>query len=149
MTTFLTQAQARLTVYTQWKTGWDALHPQNPVDPLYVPYVFENGPFVEPISPQPWARVSLRHDRSDQETLNVPGKRLYVRPAMIWVQFFGPNLKGLGGLDVYCDEAKSFLEGVSFGGIESSGGADVQEIGDDGRWYEVVLVIPITYYSMK
>ena len=140
--TFLTQAQARAVLYTHWDANWPILQPN-------VPYQKENLKFSEPSPPTKWARVSLRHLRSEQDTMGVIGQRIYERPANIWCQFFGPVHSGNAGLDALCDSAKSFLEGVSFGGIVPAGAADPQEIGEDGRWYEVVLIIPVTYYERK
>lgn len=147
--TLLTQNQAREAVYLQWKTEWEALHSQTPGAATYFPYQFENLRFVEPAPPQKWARVSLRHAPSDQETIAPPGNRRYIRNAYIWVQFFGGIGQGMRDFDTAIQEAKDILEGVNYGGIHASGPADPQEIGEDGRWYEVVLVIPITYYEKK
>ena len=147
--TLLTQNQAREAVYLQWKTEWEILHSQTVGQPTYLPYQFENLRFVEPASPQRWVRVSVRHLSSDQETIASSGNRRYQRNAQVWVQAFGAIGSGLGDLDDLIQESKDILEGKNYGGIHASGSADPQEVGEDGRWYEVVLIVPITYYEKK
>ena len=91
----------------------------------------------------------MRHLKSMQETIAPAGNRRYERPAQVWVQVFGPLGAGIGDLDDLIQEAKTILEGKNYNGIHASGAADPQEAGEDGRWYEVVLIVPVTYYEKK
>lgn len=157
----ITLAQAREAVSQQWKVQWEILHPGSatPVDltnPLCVPYQLEDEYFKEPPStrainglPQQWCRVTLRNINSGQVTLGTRGARTYQRMALVWVQIFGPVNQGMNALDLLADQVKKIIEGESFGGITPAGGAQINEVGDDGHWYEMAVVIPVTYYELK
>lgn len=152
----MNQAEARVAVCDRWIAQWVLSHSADPTNATYVPYCFEQEKFVEPdawrpngTDPQLWARVTLRHTASPQETLGPPTGRRFQREAMIWVQFFGPLNCGLAAFDAVCQEAKTILEGVAYGGIQPMGGAETRELGSDGRWFQVAVVVPITYYETK
>ena len=153
--TQLTQLQARRVIASRWITSWAALHPDAVDDPLYVPYQIDNEQFTEPAhlrldgTPMQWARLTVRHLPDAQFTLGAPGNRIYRRTANIWVQLFTANGQGLEELDVLSDQVRSIFEGVSFGGIDPAGAADVNEIGTANHWYEVAITLPVTYYELK
>lgn len=136
----VTQAAARELVYQRWKTQWDVLHPT-------FPWFLENEINKEPTTT--WARVTFRQLDSQQHTMGKP-TRLYRRDAAVWVQFFGPLNQGMKALDTLVADARTVFEGVTIGQeIDPAGAARVTEIGPDGKWYEVVVVIPMTYYESR
>lgn len=137
----LTQAQAREAIYQRWKDQWSDLQPG-------VPFFFENEQVV-PEPTTPWARVTLRHTDSVQHTLGAPGTRQFRREASIWVQLFAPVDGGMATLDGLVGDARSVFEGTVVDGVDPAGAARVQEIGPDGKWYEVVVVSPVTYYETR
>lgn len=137
----LTQAQAREAVYSHWQTQWETLQPG-------VPYYFEN----EIVVPEPtttWARVTLRHLDSVQHTLGLAGSRQFRREASVWVQLFAPLDAGMASIDALVADVRSIFEGVNVDDIDPAGASRVQEIGSDGKWYEVVVVSPVTYYETR
>lgn len=138
----LTEVQAQQAVYLQWKTAWDVLHPG-------FPYCFENESFKEPTETPFWARVTLRPLDSTQDTLGRPTTRQFKREAAVWVQLFGPLNQGMTGLRELVDDARGVFEGAAFGGVDPAGGMRKTTPGSDGRWYEVVVVAPVTYYETR
>jgi hypothetical protein len=140
----LTAAQARELVYQRWKALWvDALHPG-------FSWFLENEAHPEPADPTtPWARVTLRDVTAEQHTLGPPGARQWRREAGIWVQLYYPLNRGMASLDGLVDDVRAVFEGVAFGGIDPAGACRVTTLGSDGRWYEVVVVAPVTYYETR
>jgi hypothetical protein len=137
----LTTAEAREAIYQHWKTQWDTLRPG-------ALYYFEN----ENVAPEPtttWARVTVRHTDSAQHTLGVAGARQFRREAAIWVQLFVPLDQGMAALDALVSDVRTVFEGVNVDDIDPAGAARVQEVGPDGKWYEVVVVAPVTYYETR
>ena len=137
----LTLREAREAVYQRWKTQWATLHPG-------FTYVFENETAPEPTATT-WARVTLRHLDSVQHTLGLAGARQFRREASIWVQLYGSIDRGMSGLDDLVADCRTVFEGVSFADIDPAGAARVTELGSDGRWYEVAVVSPVTYYETR
>jgi len=138
----LTFAQATEAVYLRWKTEWTAAFPT-------IPFVFDNKKFVEPATLTPWCRVSLAYTDSTQHTLGVPQNRLYRREVAAWVRVYVPLDDGLARALGYADKAKDIFEGASFDEISGTGAAKIVPLGTDGRWYEVAVIIPLTYYELR
>lgn len=146
----LSLAEAKRAIALRFKTEWALLYTANEV-----PFCIENEHFVEPPMVQPsgdaqyWIRLSFRPSDGGQLTLGSPGTRIFRRFGMIWVQIFGPVNVGTEGIDLIAGQVLGIFEGVAFSGIDPNGNANPQSIGDDGRWYEVAVTIPVTYYELK
>lgn len=138
----ITESQAKEAVAQRWKSEWNAIHPD-------IPYCLENEKFSEPSPPSPWAKVVLRPLDSRQHTLGSVGNRTYRRESAVWVHLYGVLDDGSEALNGLVDDVRTIFEGVSFGGIDSVDGARTEIVGSDGRWYEVVVISPVTYYEHR
>lgn len=137
----MTEVEAYEAVYQRWKSEWPTLQPS-------VTFVFENEKFREPTTPDAtWARVRLLPADSLQHTLGGIGQAKYLRMANVWVNLYGPRDAGLRGLAGLIDSVRKVYEGRAFSDIDPAGGTRVVPVGSDGRWYEVAVISPVTYYE--
>lgn len=146
----LTEAQAIEAICQRWKAVWDTLHSSDPDDETFCPYTFENRKALEPSAQgASWARVVFRQEDSNQHTLGVPGRRQWKREGAVWVSLYRPVLDGTSSLATLCDHVRQVFEGASFDGIDPNGSPRMQTVGADGKWFEVVMICPITYYETR
>lgn len=93
-----------------------------------------------------WVRLTVRNTFSQQETLGPPGGRKYERRGDIHIQIFVPVDRGTADADTLAMAARAVYEGAKFGGIACYAGLP-KEVGPDGRWFQVNVVIPFTYFE--
>jgi len=99
---------------------------------------------------KPWAVVTLQHSSGFQSTLSgAVGSRTFARLGFITVQIFTPNGKGL-------QEAYDLAKVVSdaFEGTSTPGGVwfrnmRLNEVGRDGEFFQLNVVIEFRYDEVK
>lgn len=124
-----------------FKTVWDATgHPA----------LYENVADDPPTTATPWARITLQHFPGGQRSLaGEAGARRWERNGQIIVQVFTPIGKGTGEAydlakivaDAY--EGKATASQVWFRGVR------VNNIGPDGAWFQLNVIVQFTYDEVK
>ena len=118
-------------------------------------YCFDNEKFVPPKPAAPgtaetaescWCRIVTRQLVSTQETIAPVGSRKYSRQAMVQIQVFVPVDMGTLASDTLTAAARTVFEGVKFDSLHFYAG-NTREIGIDGKWYQVNVEVPFTYYD--
>ena len=134
---------ARDAVEAKWITDWATT----------TPYCFDNENFDPPalgtVTAQNlysacWCRLVVRNRFSTKETLGAAPR--FERWAAIMIQVFVPVDTGRTDSDTLAQTARAVFEGLSFSGVKCHPG-NVREAGVDGRWYQVNVEIPFTYYE--
>jgi len=99
---------------------------------------------------KPWAVATLQHSAGFQSTLSgAVGSRTFTRLGFLTVQIFTPNGKGLQ--DAY-DLAKVVSD--AFEGISTPGGVwfrnvRLNEVGRDGEFFQLNVVVEFRYDEVK
>ena len=143
----LTRYQAIDEMAAIFKTAWEVTASQNG-DRIKWENVGTKS--IPPDLNLPWARFVLRHATAFQATLsNAVGARRFRRLGILTVQLFQPIGKGLSG-DV--DLAKIVLD--AYEGQTTTGGiifreVVIQEVGPDGDFYQVNIVVSFEYDEVK
>lgn len=122
---------------TAWDTtGWIAL--------------YTNVKGDTPSGEDPWARVNLQHTGGGQASLTGGlGTTRWGREGFLTVQVFAPAGEGLSGAHTLAKiisdafEGTSTVNGVWFRNVR------VNEVGEDGDWYQVNVVIDFEYDEIK
>lgn len=136
---------ARDAIEARWITSWATT----------THYTFENEKSVPPeavaasafaLDVGAWCRVVVRNTVSAQETLGPVGARKFERQGDIMIQVFVPVDMGTAHADTLAMAARAVFEGTKFSGVSCYAGL-VREIGPDGRWFQVNVTIPFTYYE--
>lgn len=140
---------AREAILSRWIAQWvDSGSPRTP-------YTFENEKSAPPeavaqaafgTDTGSWVRLSVRNTYSAQETLGPVGSRKFERRGDIHIQIFVPVDRGTADADTLLGQARAVFEGARFSGITCYAGTP-KEVGVDGRWYQVNVVIQFTYYE--
>jgi len=116
-------------------TGWTALYPNVAGD--------------IPTGTDPWARIDLKHSDEEQATLSgLTGTRRFRRDGGIAVQIFTRSGEGLSSGHALAKIVQDAFEGVSSDGIWFRN-VRVNEIGPDGDWYQINVLIDFTYDEIK
>lgn len=107
-------------------------------------------PFV-PDATKPWARITVRHATSRQVTFGPPGSRRFLRPGLVTVQVFTPISAG-GGLSLA--EKLGIIARDAFEGRGTASGiwfrnARLQEVGDDGTFEQMNMVVEFEYDEVR
>lgn len=98
----------------------------------------------------PWARVTIQHTDGGQGSLTGGlGTTRWTRFGILTVQLFVPSGEGLseahtlGKLVTDAFEGVSTTNGVWFRNVR------INEIGPDGEWYQVNVLVDFTYDEVK
>lgn len=145
----MTEAQAVEAIAEAWQDGWELLHPDDPADPDYVPYVYDNE---ELTAPALWARVTIAHSVAVVGTMGPAGARRFDRRGNIAVQLFGDVNVGRLQLSCLADDVRSVLEAkpiLSGSDVLVTFAGTTREGKTDGRWNQSMIVIPFRYYEQR
>ena len=142
----LTQAEARDEILTRLKAVVDAITTGSRPELVWDDTVDT----VPRDKTSKWARVSLRHLDAEQATLaNQDGVRRWRRVGVLAVQLFTPLGDGL----TLADSVSSTIRG-GFEGYSTAGGVwfrrpRTQEVGADGPWFQVNVLVDFEYDEVK
>lgn len=134
-----------------FKAHWDAETPAlNGGSPVHVewPGVDSGSP---PPPDKPYARVRVRHTSSQQLTFGPVGSRRFNRPGFVTVQVFAPLTRGFG---LTFAENLAIIARDAYEGRGTASGiwfrrSTVQDIGEDGTWHQMNVVVEFEYDEMK
>ena len=133
--------EARQEILTTFKTAWDTTG-----HPAY----YENIREDLTSSVEPWARVTLRHvtGRNASITGGI-GNQRFERTGNLMVQVFVPTGEGLTeGLTLAKVVADAF-EGVSTASGVWFRNTRVNEIGSEGSWFQINVIVDFLYDEVK
>lgn len=114
------------------------------------PIQFDNEDYDPPRGGE-WARLTVRHQDSGQDTLGAKGNRKYERSGIAWTQVFVPKNTGTARADVLATLARETFEGERLAGTTVYfTDVIVREVGatDDG-WYQVNVEANFTYHETR
>lgn len=111
-------------------------------------YTFANENFTPPPS-LPWVRLSVQHQTGNQETLGAVGNRRFERAGQITMQIFVVKDDGLRDMDALIATCRGLFEGRTLTGPIRCTDADVQEIGNDGPWFQVNIDVNFAYEETR
>lgn len=133
--------EARQEILTTFKTAWDTTG-----HPAY----YENIREDLTSSVEPWARVTLRHVTGNNVSLTGSlGLQRFERTGNLTVQVFVPMGEGLTeGLTLAKVIADAF-EGVSTTSGVWFRNTRVNEIGPDGSWFQINVIVDFLYDEVK
>jgi len=132
---------AREAIYDHFLTNYVAL-PSARIDA-------DNEDFTPPTE-QSWARLSVRHLGSVQESLGGVGFRKFDRFGSCFVQIFIPLNDGVSEADTLAQAVITLLEGTSLSGntIRFTN-SQIRELGVENGWYVLVVETFFSYTETK
>jgi hypothetical protein len=105
---------------------------------------------VPPVDQSAWGRIVLRHNVSAQKSLpGADGKRRFVRQGVLTIQVFEPIGKGLVGSGDIPEVMKNAYEGVTTAGGVMFRDVTINEVGDDGDFFQTNVVASFEYDEVK
>lgn len=112
-------------------------------------FTFENEEFNPPAGVA-WLRLVVRNLVSLQESLGPVGRRKFDRQALVMVQVFTPLDQGTEQADNLSTAARVIFEGRTLTpeALRFNAGS-IQEIGEDGAYYQTNLEVPFSYTELK
>ena len=145
----LTITQAKDEIYTQLNGYWNLQVPLSYLTPVKI-YWMGIDYQTPPDASQPWARVTLQHNYSNQTTFAQEGTRRFTRTGLLIVQLFVP----LASKNVTLCEKLGIIARDAFEGKATAGGvwfrnANLREIGADGTWYQFNMSVEFQYDEFK
>lgn len=136
---------AREAVYQAFVDGWTA---PGAVSENYQ-YTADNLNFKPP-NEEPWARISVRHNGSTQQTLGPKGSRKFSRFGSAYVQLFTPTNLGTATADELSELVRGIFEGERLSGTTLwFQDVIIREAGVDGDWFQVVVEAEFEYDETK
>lgn len=94
----------------------------------------------------PWARFTIRHADGGSAAI---GNRRFRREGTIFIQLYAPVGDGLSALDPLTKIAMDAYEGQSTAGGAWFRDVRSREIGPDGDWYQVNVLVDFEYHEIK
>jgi hypothetical protein len=140
-----TVTQARDEMLATFRTAWTAGPPSSTLPVLY-PDVSQEVP-----SSGAWARVMVKHSYGEQATLSgETGQRRFRHTGIITVQIFTPTGDGQVLNDQLIAIAKGAFEGVTTSpGRIMFRNVRINEVGQDGQWFQVNVLADFEYDEVK
>lgn len=145
----VTEAQAVEAMLEFWQDGWEALHPDDPIDPDYVPYTLDNEAMAAVTK---WARVTIVNTVRTQTTSGPKGTRRYEQRGRIAVQLFGDVDKGSLELVALGDDVRKVLQGQAVVVADQEIAlfeANAVPAGTDGRWNMRLVTVGFMYTAIE
>lgn len=99
-----------------------------------------------PTTRAPWARFTIRHADGGSAAI---GNRRFRREGTIFIQLYAPVGDGLSALDPLTKIAMDAYEGQSTAGGAWFRDVRSREIGPDGDWYQVNVLVDFEYHEIK
>lgn len=144
--TFLEAVDDILTIF---KTAWDAAA-TNPTLVDYPNTVPANGVKLPPDDNRSWARVTIQHIGGRQSSLSgALGVQRYERTGILTVQIFVPAGEDLSEAHILAKVVIDAYEGVASPRQVWFRNARMNEIGPDGDFYQVNVLVDFTYTENK
>ena len=129
-------SQARDEILTLFRTAWLA-DPTAAVIPLFYWDVRHNSPKSDP-----FARVTVRHTIGNNDGIT---NRRFTREGIITVQIFTMFGEGLSSSDVLSKVAADAFQGKSTPGGVWFRNVRLNEVGQDGEFFQVNVLADFTY----
>lgn len=97
-----------------------------------------------------WARLTVRHTESEQETLGNKPNRRFKRQGRLFVQVFTSAEEGEKQLDVLVEAVEEIFEAITLRDCTIYFlAATSREDGQDGKWYRMTVSVPFWYEQRK
>lgn len=140
-----TLGQARDEICAVFRTAWIAGPPSSTLPVLY-PDVSQEIP-----ASSAWARVTVAHNVGGQATLaNESGQRRFRHVGIVTVQIFTPTGDGQVLSDQLITIVKDAFEGVTTTpGRVIFRRTRVNEVGQEGQWFQVNVLADFEYDEVK
>lgn len=131
--------EARGAIYVAFETDWGTTSA----------LTLDNENFTPPAD-TPWARLVVRHDSRQQESLGGLLRRKFESGGSVIVQCFGPLDKGADAADTLAQVAQGIFEGKTLSpeGIRFTSSV-VKEIGPTDDYYMINVEAFFTYTTTK
>jgi hypothetical protein len=138
--TSLTHKQAVDSMLTLFKAAWDTTG--------YIS-IYPNVAGDKPLIAEPWARVNITHEDEAAGSLSgATGTQRWTRSGFLSVQVFTPTGEGLSNGHALTKIVQDAFEGQTVDGIWFRN-VRVNEIGPDGDYYQINVLIDFTYDEIK
>lgn len=135
--------EARNLITAHFQTAWDAQTPP-------VPLLIYDDRHTDLPDNAPYARITVRHNVMDQRTLGATGNRRFRRFGVVTVQIFAISNQGLALADVFAKVALDAFEGKNTASDQVEfRNARINEIGEDGPWFQINVVSDFDYDEIK
>ncbi len=132
--------QARDIMTSMVKTAWDTT--------TYT-LIYDDLPGNIPTTSNPWARLTIRHNQSQQASLaGDGGTKRFRRQGVLMVQIFATSGKGLLSSDILSKVIVDAFEGKSSNGIWFRN-VSMNEVGQDGHWFQTNVSVDFEYDEIK
>lgn len=113
-----------------------------------MPYVLENEVATEPSASVGYVRVRITEDNAQQRTMGPIGQRRHTRMGTISIMLSCPFDVGSGSGLLLGHKAREVFESLTISGVRCRAG-QVRVVGNDGRWWNVLAMIPFDYDERK
>lgn len=141
MTTLI---EAKQILYSALVTDWGS----------ETPYILDNRGTLDSngvdltATKLPWIRATIKHETFSQFTQGPVGGRKFERKGRLLVQIFTLGNKGTETSDLLSQKIVLAMEGKTFTGV-CIDNVTPRELGQDGKWYQVLADIEFTYQEIK
>lgn len=108
--------------------------------------IWDGLPGSPPSGRTPWARFTVRHADGGSGAI---GNHRFRRQGTIFIQLFAPVGDGLSAMDPLTKIAMDAYEGQSTAGGAWFRDVRSREIGPDGDWYQVNVLVDFEYDEIK
>ena len=135
---FMDSATAATTMATYFNTSWTA-----------TPWRRDNEQSALGEGTVSWVSVAILPGMRQQSTLGRASNRKFYRRDVFQVTIATPKDRGqqeaIDLSELVCD----LFEAYRNGGLYVADGVAVRRVGNDGRWYRVVVDVPFNYHELK
>lgn len=135
---FMDSETAAATMTTYFNTSWVA-----------TPWRRDNEQSALGEGTASFASVAILPGARAQSTLGRAGNRKFFRRDVFQVTIATPKDVGQGQATRLAELVCDLFEAYRNGGLYVADGIAVRRVGNDGRWYRVVVDVPFNYHELK
>lgn len=144
---YATIGAARDAIQDHFNTSWAAAYA--PSAAPFVAWMDVNA--ATPKDDENWIRIKWMHKLGFQATINTPGNRRFRARGTLTVEVRSPTGDGLTNSDTMVNNVQAIFEGQNVGGTDGVIFREITpvEVGHDGPWFQVNVVVNFEYDRIR
>lgn len=145
-----TYTEARDDILTLFKNAWEGN-----LSSASFPIAYQNQPFTPPKTkdsngdPNSWCRITVIHATGQQISLRGPSGQRFQRNGTVFIQIFTPFGIGTTLVDILANIASKAFEGKATPNGVWFRNTRVNEIGQDGDWFQTNVLTDFEYDEIR
>lgn len=113
------------------------------------PIAIVGQPFTKPSTPEPWVRIAIIMNDSNQTSLGEIGNRRYQKTGFTVIQIFTPINTGTDRNDEIAEDSLVLMDGIKIDPALWTYNGRIDTIGDNDDYYQQNVVVEFKFEDIR